>query len=92
MKELLIATRNEKKKKELKILLNGIDVRILTLRNFNGLPPIVEDGKSFKENAVKKAVTTASLTGKFTLADDSGLEVSALDNKPGVYSARFAGR
>jgi XTP/dITP diphosphohydrolase len=92
VRELLIATRNEKKKKELKILLNGIDVRILTLRNFNGLPPILEDGKNFKENAIKKAVTSARLTGKFTLADDSGLEVSALGNKPGIYSARFAGR
>ena len=92
MKELLVATRNERKKKELKVLLKGVDVKILTLRSFPGLPEVVEDGKTFKENAIKKAATYASLTGKLTLADDSGLEVNALNNRPGVYSARFAGK
>jgi len=92
VRELLIATRNERKKKELKTLLDGIDVRILTLRNFPGLPKIVEDGRNFKENAIKKATTAAKLTGRLTIADDSGLEVDVLGNKPGVYSSRFAGK
>ncbi len=92
MKQLLIATRNERKKRELRVLLNGIDVRILTLRNFKGLPKILEDKKTFKANAIKKATVAARLTGKLTIADDSGLEVDILGNKPGVYSSRFAGK
>jgi len=59
--------------------------------DFPQLPPVVEDGKTFQENAVKKARTVAAILKEWTLADDSGLEVEALDGVPGVLSARFAG-
>lgn len=89
--DLVIATLNQNKLKELKALLNGFPVTILSLKDFPHLPAIVEDGKSFYENALKKATTVASYTEKLTVADDSGIEVEALGGKPGVYSSRFAG-
>ena len=55
------------------------------------VPPVEEDGATFQENAAKKALETARYLGQWVLADDSGLEVDALDGAPGVYSARFAG-
>jgi XTP/dITP diphosphohydrolase len=68
-----------------------LNLQILTLQDFPNLPKIVEDGETFKENAVKKAKGIANFTGRIAIADDSGLEVEALNNAPGVYSARFAG-
>ena len=88
---LVIATSNEHKLQEFKALLQGFPLTLLSLKDFPHLPAIVEDGKSFVENALKKAVVVARATGKLTIADDSGLEVEALDGRPGVYSARFAG-
>jgi XTP/dITP diphosphohydrolase len=61
------------------------------LESFPDLPEVVEDGDSFAANARKKAETIARLTGRLTLADDSGLSVDALQGRPGVYSARYAG-
>ncbi|HOJ62474.1 MAG TPA: RdgB/HAM1 family non-canonical purine NTP pyrophosphatase [bacterium] len=87
---LLLATRNLKKQKELQDLAAGLDWRILTLRDFPGCPEIIEDGNTFLQNATKKAVEISRHTGQLTLADDSGLEVEALGNAPGVYSARYA--
>jgi XTP/dITP diphosphohydrolase len=69
----------------------GTELRILSLNDFPDLPEIVEDGKSFYENALKKARAVADATGETTLADDSGLEVNALGGAPGIYSARYAG-
>lgn len=91
MTELVVATTNKKKKKELVTLLKDLNVKILTLDDFKGAPSIREDKKTFKENAVKKAVEISRFTGKMTLAEDSGLEVRALGGRPGVRSARFAG-
>jgi len=89
--KLLIATRNHKKSKELQEILAGSGIQVLTLDDIAGMPEIVEDGQSFEENATKKAAVIAKLSGYTTLADDSGLEVDALNGAPGIYSARFAG-
>jgi XTP/dITP diphosphohydrolase len=90
-RNLLISTRNNKKKIELQSILSTWDVKLLTLDDFEGLPEIEEDGTTFVENALKKARIIAQLTNCTTLADDSGLVVDALGGAPGVYSARFAG-
>ncbi len=63
-----------------------------SLDDYPNLPDIIEDGNSFLDNALKKARTIAELTGEMVLADDSGLEVAALDGAPGIYSARYAGQ
>jgi len=89
--DLVIATLNQNKLKEFKALLGGFAVTILSLKDFPHLPTIVEDGKSFYENALKKATKVARYTGELTIADDSGIEVKALGGRPGVYSSRFAG-
>jgi len=88
---LLIATRNNKKKKELQTILGNWDVKLLTLDDIEEMPEIEEDGATFIENATKKAKTISALSGFITLADDSGLEVDALGGAPGIFSARFAG-
>ncbi len=90
--ELVIASRNEKKVKEIREILKGLDVKISSLRDYPHAPYVTEDGKSFKENAIKKAVKIARFTKKLTLGEDSGLEVEALGGEPGVYSSRFSGR
>lgn len=89
--QLVLATGNMKKLNELQEIIRDLDINILTLHDFPDLPPIDEDGATFEANAIKKAVETARATGYFALADDSGLEVDALNGRPGVYSARFAG-
>ena len=68
-----------------------LDIEILPLDAFPEIGKIVEDGKSFFENAMKKAKTVSEKTGLLAIADDSGLEVDALGGRPGIYSARFAG-
>jgi XTP/dITP diphosphohydrolase len=88
---LLIATRNAKKKRELQAILSAWNVQLLTLDDIKGMPEVEEDGSTFVENAAKKAETIARLSGCITLADDSGLVVDALNGAPGVFSARFAG-
>jgi XTP/dITP diphosphohydrolase len=72
-------------------MLAGIDVHLSSLMDYPALPEIVEDGDSFLENALKKARVVSTLTGETVLADDSGIEVEALDGAPGIYSARYAG-
>jgi XTP/dITP diphosphohydrolase len=72
-------------------MLEGIDVQIRSLIDYPELPEIVEDGSSFLENALKKAGAVSAWTGETVLADDSGLEVAALQGAPGIYSARYAG-
>lgn len=89
--EIVAATRNPKKLEEIKRILGGSIISIRTLVEFPECPELVEDGQTFEENAVKKAVLVARYTGRTTLADDSGLEVSALGGGPGVSSARYAG-
>jgi len=92
MLEIVLATRNEDKIKEIKKILVFLPVEFLSLKQFPHLPKINEDGKILKENALKKAKLVAKLTGKIALADDSGLEVEALNGAPGVFSSRFAGQ
>ncbi len=89
--ELLLATRNKGKIREIKQMLEGLRLKVLLLEDFPGLPKLDEEGTTYRENALSKAKTVCELTGKLTLADDSGLEVKALGGKPGVYSAHFAG-
>ena len=89
--ELVVATRNPGKLREINRLLGETKIKVLGLDAFADLPEIEEDGETFEANARKKAETVARLTGRLTLADDSGLVVDALDGLPGVRSARFAG-
>ena len=91
MRELVVATTNKKKKKELVELLRGTGVDIITLDEFQASPRVREDKKTFRGNAVKKAVVISKFTNRLALAEDSGLEVMAMGGLPGVRSARFAG-
>jgi XTP/dITP diphosphohydrolase len=91
MKKIVIASKNEGKIKEIKNFLHGIDSEFLTMNDFPDVPEIAEDGKSFEENAMKKARVVFEHTKLTTIADDSGLEVNYLGGEPGVHSARFAG-
>lgn len=91
VKKILFASRNRGKIEEMRALLAERGILLQSLDDFPGLPEIDEDGHSFLENALKKARPIAALTGETVLADDSGLEVAALDGAPGIHSARFAG-
>ncbi len=90
--EFIIATRNKKKVEEMMRLLDGLPISLSTLDDFPDCPEVEEDADTFEGNAVKKAKAVAEYTKKSAFADDSGLEVYALDNAPGVYSARYAGK
>lgn len=91
MRELVVATRNPGKLAEIEALLAGYDFTVMSVRDFPDVPEVVEDGETFEANAGKKAQAVAAVTGRLTLADDSGLEIKALGGLPGVHSARFAG-
>ena len=92
MRQLVIATKNKKKLRELRRYLRGIKAEVISLAEFPKKPRIVENGKTFKDNAVKKALIVSRFThGGFSIADDSGLVVRALNGAPGIKSARFAG-
>ena len=88
---LLIATTNPHKAAEIRALLAGLHVRLETLAEHPGLEAPEETGATFAENARLKAVAYSRLTGRTAVADDSGLEIDALDGAPGVRSARFGG-
>lgn len=92
MKDLVIATNNPDKKRELKKLLRGLGIKVLSLDRFPGCPKVRETGSSFRENAIRKAMVVSKFTKKLALADDSGLETDALNGRPGVFSSRFAGK
>jgi len=89
--ELVIATKNKGKLREIKELLFDLDINITSLADYPNAPVIEEDGKTFAQNAIKKASTVALYTKKLTLGEDSGIQIKALNNAPGIYSARFAG-
>ena len=91
MTTVVLATRNQDKIQEISALLAELPITFLSLADFPHLPEVVEDGTTCQENAVKKAKETAEKTGHWVLADDTGLEVAALDGRPGVYAARYAG-
>ncbi len=87
---LLLASQNAKKRAELEELLRDLAVDVLTPDTVGGIPPVEEDQPTFAGNARKKAASAARASGLWTLADDSGLEVDALDGAPSVRSARYA--
>lgn len=91
MKKIVIASKNLDKVKEMRLALQDLPVEILSLADFSDMPDAVEDGATFEDNALIKAKFFSMQTGLACLADDSGLEVDALNGLPGVYSARFAG-
>lgn len=91
MKQLLVATRNRGKIKEIRALLDGLVEEVLCATDLPDLPETVEDGATFSDNALKKAREACLASGLPALADDSGLVVNGLNGRPGVFSARFAG-
>jgi XTP/dITP diphosphohydrolase len=91
IKEIILATGNRHKVQEMKEILKDLDIKVTPMISFLQYPNTEEDGKTLEENVIKKAKESAKFFGKWTLADDSGLEVNYLDGAPGVYSARYAG-
>lgn len=91
MKEIIIATNNAGKGKDFEVLFNPLGIKVLTLNDIAEKIDVEETGVTFEENAILKAETVAKLLGKMVIADDSGLEIDALNGVPGVYSARYAG-
>lgn len=89
--QLVIATRNANKLKEIRAVLGLSEAVVKSSFDYPQIPDVVEDKDTLEGNAIKKATTIAAATGCWALADDSGLEVDALDGAPGVYSARYAG-
>jgi XTP/dITP diphosphohydrolase len=87
----VVATGNRHKVEEIRAMLADLPVTVRPLADFPGAPEVVEDGATYRENALKKARSAAKFTGKPALADDTGLEVDALGGQPGLYAARFAG-
>ena len=91
MKKVIFATGNEGKMKEIREILGDLDIELLSLKDAGIKADIVEDGKTFEENAEIKAKAICQLTGEIVLADDSGLEIDYLYKEPGIYSARYMG-
>ncbi len=91
MKTVVIASRNPGKISEIRAIFRDLPVHLVPLSDRPGAPEVEETGKTFAENARKKAREIARFTGEWALADDSGLEVDALDGRPGIHSARWSG-
>ena len=91
MNRLIFATGNQDKMREIREILAGDDVEVLSLKDLDLDVDIVEDGSTFEENAAIKAKTICKMTGEIVLADDSGLEIDYLNKEPGIYSARYMG-
>lgn len=89
--ELVVATHNSHKFKEIAALLSDLPIKRIPLSDYPHAPVLREEGTTCAENALSKAVTVERFTGQWALADDTGLEVDALRGAPGVYSARYAG-
>ena len=90
--KLVIATKNNNKIKEIEVKFSDISgIEIKSLMYFRNVPTVLEDGFTFKDNALKKARVYSAFTGLTVLSDDSGLEVDSLNGEPGVYSARYSG-
>lgn len=88
---IVFASKNKGKIRELKALLEGMDIELLSLYDFPNAPEIEEDGESFFENSLKKARAISEYSGMTVIADDSGLEVDSLGGAPGIHSARYSG-
>lgn len=91
MKKIIFATGNAGKMKEIRDILSDLPVQVLSMKEAGVRADIVEDGKTFAENAVIKARAIMEMTGEVVLADDSGLEIDYLNKEPGIYSARYMG-
>lgn len=91
MKRMIFATGNENKMKEIREILGALPLEILSMKEAGVSADIVEDGKTFEENALIKARAIFKLAGEMVLADDSGLEIDYLNKEPGIYSARYMG-
>lgn len=91
MKKILLATKNKGKIADFEKLVEGLEIEVFSFLDDIDFPEVIEDGKTFEENSIKKAVEVAKYTNMITISDDSGLCVSSLNNNPGVYSARYAG-
>ena len=91
MKEIMIATKNAGKVREFEHIFSQFNVKVKSLLDFSDAIDVIEDGKTFEENALKKAREISQQYQLMVLADDSGLEIDALNGRPGVYSARYAG-
>ena len=90
-KRMIFATGNQGKMKEIREILADTEYEVVSMKEAGVDAEIIEDGTTFEENAVIKAKAIMELTGELTLADDSGLEIDALNKEPGVYSARYMG-
>ncbi len=91
MEQIIFATTNENKMKEIRMILKDLPYEIVSLRDKGIFVHIEENGTTFEENALIKARTICNMTGNITLADDSGLEVDYIQKEPGIYSARYMG-
>jgi len=89
--KIVLATHNSDKVREITRILTGLRVTLVALDEFDGVPEVVEDGCTLEQNALKKARAVRDATGWSALADDTGLEVDALDGAPGIFAARYAG-
>ncbi|NOZ62571.1 MAG: XTP/dITP diphosphatase [Calditrichaeota bacterium] len=89
--KLILATKNRDKVREMRGLLHDLELEIVSGADFPELPEVDEDGETLEQNALKKARVIHEITGLLCLADDTGLEVDALNGRPGVFSSRFAG-
>ena len=90
-KRIIFATGNQDKMREIRMILSDIGIPILSMKEAGITADNVEDGTTFKENAIIKAKTIMELTGDMALADDSGLEIDYLNREPGIFSARYMG-
>ncbi len=91
MEKIIFATKNIGKIKEVKAILADLPFEIISMQEADIDIEVIEDGETFTQNALKKATELARVSGKITLADDSGLEIDFLDKQPGVHSARYLG-
>lgn len=90
-KKIIVATNNVDKVKEIRMILKDLEYDLISLKDAGLTVDIIEDGKTFEENAIIKAKTVMEFTGEIVMADDSGLEVDILNKQPGIYSSRFLG-
>lgn len=91
METIIFATKNKGKIKEINAILADMDVKVVSMEEVGITFDVVEDGTTFEENAMKKAVQIMEISQKITLSDDSGLEIDYMDKAPGIFSARFMG-
>ncbi len=89
--KIILATKNEAKIREINRIFSDLDVEFIGMDNYPGIPKVIEDGKTYHENALKKAKAVYQDTKMPVVSEDSGLEVDALNSDPGIFSARFSG-